>query len=277
MKTLIKISLLKNVKRLHLINEYHLVTVSPWPLLIRIIVINRIICIIINFASYSNMYYIYIIVFISSITAFCWWRDINREASLTGDHSILVYNYILFGMILFIVREVFFFIRFFWRFFFYFKGGDVFIIIDVWPPNSIELFHPGFIPLLNSLLLLTSGCTLTIRHYILLNMELNKSEIWLILTLFLGLIFTCVQLKEYTEASTTIIDSSFGSIFFTGTGFHGLHVLVGSLFLLYTLVRIHISILRSEEHRGFNNRAWYWHFVDVVWLLLYTVFYVIIY
>lgn len=273
-KILLIKSLMENKFRLI---EYHLVSSSPWPFLVRVITINSILSLILWFNFLINVSNILIRRFILFIIRLCWWRDVNREASLEGVHPSLVYNFISFGILLFILREIFFFVRFFWGFFFFFKGGDVFILGGVWPPKTFPLFNPRYIPLINSLLLLRSGGCLTLRHFKIVNLRLSKANLWIYITLLLGFLFTSIQIIEYFESPVTIIDSRFGSIFFTRTGFHGLHVIIGTGFLSFTLIRIKKGLLRSEEHSGFNNSAWYWHFVDVVWLFLYISFYWLIY
>lgn len=270
-KFLIKQILLLRNKSIKL--DYHLVEISPWPLLARMGLIN----ILISIVFWLNNMEVRTFLCFTSVNllllSLLWWRDVSREASIKGCHTSLVSFFITFGIVLFIVREVFFFFCFFWSFVHYFKGVDTFILGGLWPPKSLPLFNPRHTPLLNSFLLLRSGVCLTYRHFALLNINLNKTKIWLFFTILLGFIFTFLQRIEYLEASITITDSRFGGIFFIGTGFHGVHVLVGSSFLIFILLRLNKGLINSEQHTGFNNRAWYWHFVDVVWLSLYVLFY----
>ena len=146
---------------------------------------------------------------------------------------------------------------------------------SLWPPLNIIIFNPYIIPLLNTIILLSSGIFVTWCHYSLIFGSKFIRFISLLFTIFLGVIFTLLQVLEYNEASFTISDSVFGSIFFISTGFHGLHVLIGTIFLLINLIRIIINNFSSLHHFGFEAAAWYWHFVDVVWLFLYLLVYFI--
>lgn len=252
-------------------NPFHLVEKSPWPL----VASNTAVCIIfsglllLNKRKNSSL----IIAFLTIlIVAFLWWRDIHRESSSQGNHPVKVINGLKIGMILFITSEVFFFISFFWAFF-HRRISPTVEIGHNWPPYSITAFNPIRIPLLNTILLLSSGVSVTWSHHALLNKNFSKAKNSLIATIILGIIFSFLQSFEYIEAPFCIADSSFGSRFFIATGFHGLHVIIGSIFLRISLTRIK-RIINSNEHRiGFECAAWYWHFVDVVWLFLYSILY----
>lgn len=252
-------------------NPFHLVDISPWPLLTS----NGILALVTSGLIIINKK-INTIILISFLTmlllAYTWWRDIHREATNQGNHSNLVINGLKTGIVLFISSEVFFFISFFWAFFHRSISPTV-ELGQMWPPLSINSFNPMRIPLLNTILLLSSGVSITWSHHEMLNKNFNKAKIALILTITLGAIFSLFQGFEYKEAPFSIADSSFGSTFFMATGFHGLHVIIGSIFLAVSLTRFN-KLINSQSHIiGFECAAWYWHFVDVVWLFLYSILY----
>lgn len=220
--------------------------------------------------KYFNIYFISIILILLII--YQWWRDIARERTYQGFHSFNVFKGIKLGIILFIISEIFFFISFFWRFF-HLSLTQIIELGIKWPPIGIEVFNPFIIPLLNTIILLTSGISITWSHHRLLNNNYSQFFNRLLITIILGIYFSILQLFEYLEASFNISDSSYGSTFFIATGFHGLHVLIGTTFLIICFLRnlfIHFS---SIHHFGFEAAAWYWHFVDIVWLFLYISIY----
>jgi heme/copper-type cytochrome/quinol oxidase subunit 3 len=202
-----------------------------------------------------------------------WWRDVSREARILGDHSKVVELGIRWGIVLFIVSEVFFFVSFFWAFF-YARLIPVVMVGGAWPPQGIQVFDPLGVPLLNSFVLLSSGVSVTWSHHATLSGETTSVTKRLALTILLGAYFTCLQALEYWEARFRFSDGVYGSVFFIATGFHGLHVLVGTKFLGVSLLRIQSGYFRHNHHVGFEIAAWYWHFVDVVWLFLYVWVYV---
>jgi cytochrome c oxidase subunit 3 len=175
-------------------------------------------------------------------------------------------------MILFIVSEVMFFFAFFWAFF-HSSLAPTIEIGSVWPPLGIEVLNPWDIPLLNTLILLLSGVTVTWAHHSIVAGERKQAIISLTLTVSLGIIFTIFQALEYIEANFTISDSVYGSTFYMATGFHGFHVLIGTIFLSVCLLRLFYKHFTRQHHFGFEAAAWYWHFVDVVWLFLFITIY----
>jgi len=206
------------------------------------------------------------------LVAYTWWRDVHRERTTQGNHSNLVINGLKTGMILFITSEVLFFVSFFWAFF-HSSISPTVELGQMWPPISINSFNPIRIPLLNTILLLSSGVRITWSHHEIIKKNFKKAKYSLALTITLGTVFTIFQAFEYVEAPFCIADSSFGSTFFIATGFHGLHVIIGSIFLTISLIRFN-KIINSNTHIvGFECAAWYWHFVDVVWLFLYSILY----
>ena len=143
-----------------------------------------------------------------------------------------------------------------------------------WPPKGIETFDPWHLPLLNTLILLTSGTTVTWAHHALLGNDRQGLKYGLILTILLGLTFTCVQAYEYSHAHFDFKNNIYGATFFMATGFHGFHVIIGTIFLTVCLFRARAGHFKPEQHFGFEAAAWYWHFVDVVWLFLFFCIYV---
>jgi len=205
-------------------------------------------------------------------TMFVWWRDIIREATFEGQHTEKVQQGMRMGMILFIASEVMFFFGFFWAFF-HAALVPVQEIGCVWPPKGIEVLSAWEVPSLNTLILLTSGATCTWTHHAIVGRYRRGSIQALFLTLGLALFFTNFQVFEYLHASFTMSDSIYGSSFFMTTGFHGFHVQIGTLFLGICLIRVIEHHFTREHHFGFEAGAWYWHFVDVVWLFLFVVVY----
>nr|YP_010251078.1 cytochrome c oxidase subunit III [Chouioia cunea]QTW90612.1 cytochrome c oxidase subunit III [Chouioia cunea] len=255
-----------------LYQPFHLVTISPWPILTSFSVM-------ISFCGVLNLfYYNKFNMFISGscliiLCLYQWWRDVIRESTYQGFHTNKVVSGIKLGMILFILSEIFFFLSIFWSFFHMFLSPSIEIGMN-WPPKNILSFNPYIIPLLNTIILLSSGVTITWCHYSLLKSMKKESFISLLLTILLGIIFTFIQYKEYCNASFCMADSVYGSVFFMSTGFHGLHVIIGTLFLIINLMRIYYDNFSSIHHFGFEAAAWYWHFVDIVWLFLYMLIYI---
>ena len=201
-----------------------------------------------------------------------WWRDIRREGAIQGLHTSIVELGLRWGIALFIISEIFFFLRFFWAFFHRRLSPNI-EIGSIWPPFGIKVFNPFQVPLLNTVILLSSGIRVTWAHHSLLIGNYSQTKIGLRVTILLGIYFSILQILEYFEASFTFADRIYGSTFFIATGFHGLHVIIGTLFLIVILMR-HIKWeFRRDHHFGFEAAAWYWHFVDVVWLFLYIIIY----
>lgn len=201
-----------------------------------------------------------------------WWRDVIREAVYEGHHTPVVQIGLRYGMALFIASEVMFFAAFFWAFF----NASLFpteAIGGVWPPKSIHPFDPFEVPFLNTLILLMSGTTVTWAHHCLLENDQKGLVKGLAVTVFLGLCFTSLQAYEYAHAAFSFKDGIYPSTFFMATGFHGFHVMIGTAFLAVNLVRAIKGHFKPDHHFGFEAAAWYWHFVDVVWLFLFICVY----
>jgi cytochrome c oxidase subunit III len=212
-------------------------------------------------------------------TMYAWWSDVIKEAA-TGDHTPVVQLHHRYGMMLFIASEVMFFVAWFWAYFDGFFNHDAaeqyarVAIMGVWPPQGVQLFDPFHLPLFNTLLLLTSGTTVTWAHHALLHND-RKGLVWgLALTIALGILFTVVQVLEYSSAGFQYSGNLYGATFFMATGFHGFHVIIGSIFLIVCLIRANLGQFSPKHHLGFEFAAWYWHFVDVVWLFLFASIYV---
>ena len=210
-----------------------------------------------------------------------WWRDVAREATYGGYHSRVVQISHRYGMILFIASEVMFFVAWFWAYFnVALFPADPHMVTrtallgGVWPPKGIETFDPWHLPLLNTLILLTSGTTVTWAHHALLENDRQGLKWGLILTIVLGAAFTAVQAYEYSHAAFKFSGNIYGATFFMATGFHGAHVLIGTTFLIVCLIRTYLGHFTPTQHLGFEFAAWYWHFVDVVWIFLFACIYV---
>nr|YP_009047838.1 cytochrome c oxidase subunit III [Lista haraldusalis]AHB23431.1 cytochrome c oxidase subunit III [Lista haraldusalis]UNP24730.1 cytochrome c oxidase subunit 3 [Lista haraldusalis] len=252
-------------------HPFHLVDYSPWPLTGAIGVMTLVTGMIKWFHNF-NMSLLILGYIIIILTMYQWWRDICREGTLQGKHTILVTKGLRWGMILFIVSEIFFFLSFFWAFFHSSLSPNI-EIGAMWPPMSITPFNPFQIPLLNTIILITSGVTVTWAHHALMENNFSQTSQGLFLTIILGIYFTILQAYEYIEAPFTIADSIYGSTFFMATGFHGLHVIIGTIFLTVCFFRHLNNHFSNNHHFGFEAAAWYWHFVDVVWLFLYISIY----
>ena len=277
-------------------HDYHLVNPSPWPLIGSLAGVIMAVGLVIWFKGMFGLpkgtWYIFAAGFALTVYVMVgWWRDVIRE-SRGGDHTPVVQIGLRYGMILFIASEVMFFVAWFWIFFemALFPGQRTVSSIEEvrtawsgWPPQGVEVLDPWHLPLLNTLLLLTSGTTVTWAHHALQTGDRNGARNGLILTVILGALFTAVQAYEYyhivdhhyffnEEAANSQL---YGSSFFMATGFHGFHVLVGTIFLIVCLMRLMAGQLTPQKHFGFEAAAWYWHFVDVVWLFLFAFIYVI--
>nr|YP_010252256.1 cytochrome c oxidase subunit III [Desis jiaxiangi]QTX95129.1 cytochrome c oxidase subunit III [Desis jiaxiangi] len=252
-------------------HPYHMVTMSPWPLVVGMGVLGLVIGMIklFMFMEIDLLMMSLLMIFIVSML---WWRDVIRESTFQGFHSSVVLNGLMVGMVLFIISEIFFFFSFFWAFFHSSLSPTV-ELGYVWPPEGIDPFNPFQVPLLNTVILLSSGVSVTWSHQCLMNEDWDSGKSSLMITWILGMYFLMLQGFEYFMASFSISDSVFGSVFFMATGFHGMHVMVGTLFLFIMWLRMNKNHFSSNHYFGFEAGAWYWHFVDVVWLFLFSVVY----
>jgi len=277
-------------------HDYHLVNPSPWPLVgsisATVMAIGGVIWMkglfglekhnpVVFFLGLAGILY----------TMVGWWRDVVREAN-EGDHTPVVSIGLRYGMIMFIASEVMFFVAWFWMFFemALFHHDRTFSAIQevqsawqTWPPKGVATIQPWHLPLVNTLTLLLSGTTVTWAHHALQTGDRNGAKWGLILTILLGCLFTSIQAYEYHEIfsekfffSPEAANSGlYGSAFIMATGFHGFHVIIGTIFLTVCLLRLLGGGFTPQKHFGFEAAAWYWHFVDVVWLFLFAFIYVI--
>jgi cytochrome c oxidase subunit 3 len=202
-----------------------------------------------------------------------WWRDVVGEANDAVSHTTTVRHGLRLGMVLFIASEVMFFFAFFWAFFDATVPALSRTAHDMWPPAGVVPLDAWSIPFLNTLILLSSGATVTYAHQALLSGAPKKCATGLLLTILLGMTFTGFQAYEYVHASFAFTDGIYSSTFYLATGFHGFHVLVGTCFLIVCYFRVRKGDFTPDAHVGFEAAAWYWHFVDVVWLFLFCAVY----
>nr|QNV12083.1 cytochrome c oxidase subunit III [Vespa crabro] len=249
-------------------HPYHMVSISPWPLILSINIMFLLIGLI-KWFYFLNINLMILSTITLSLTLIQWWRDIIRESTYQGMHTSNIIKNLKMSMILFIISEIFFFISLFWAYFHSSLSPSIEIGM-LWPPKNIIMFNPYDIPLLNSILLITSGITITWSHNSLINKNTNTAFLTLAYTICLSFLFSMCQFFEYKSAPFTIADSVFGSIFFLTTGFHGIHVIIGTIFLIVCLFRMMKNHFSKNHHFGFEAAIWYWHFVDIVWLFVYT-------
>ncbi len=261
-------------------HPYHLVNPSPWPIISALALFTGTL----GAAMYMHQkpFGGYMVVIGFAVVLYCmftWWRDVVHEARIDHAHTPAVSRGLRAGMALFITSEVLFFAAFFWAFFTSstipkLPLADVWAMgPGTWPPAGIHPFNPFELPFLNTLILLLSGTTVTWAHYSVLTNNRADTVRALWFTVILGLLFTSCQAYEYTHASFGFKDGVFASTFYMATGFHGVHVIVGTIFLAVCLMRAKKGHFTPEKHLGFEFAAWYWHFVDVVWLFLYVFVY----
>jgi cytochrome c oxidase subunit 3 len=260
-------------------HPYHLVDPSPWPLigaasggvlaLGLVLMMHDITWLLVPVGVVMVL-----------VTMFGWWREVIVEATVRKLHTPVVQLGLRYGMLLFIASEVMFFAAFFWAYFdpalFPNEAKQVTrteVLGGVWPPEGLVTFNPFSLPFLNTLILLLSGCTVTWAHHALRVGDRQGMLQGLGLTVLLGLLFTALQVYEYTHAPFGFSDSVYTGAFFMATGFHGFHVIVGTLFLAVCWWRAYAGHFTPNHHFGFEAAAWYWHFVDVVWLFLFVCIY----
>ena len=255
---------------------YHLVNPSPWPI-VGALGGGLLLTGIVFAAHYHNYLVLGAGFLITALVMVMWWRDVLAESNTPGLHSPVVRLGLRYGMTLFIGSELMFFVGFFWAFFHFalFPEHVAGAATAVWPPAGTHTFDPFRIPLLNTMILLLSGCTVTWAHHSLIEGHRRSLLAGLGITILLGMTFTTLQAVEYSEAPFHFFGGGvYPSVFFLATGFHGFHVIIGTLFLGVCWLRAKAGGFTPEQHFGFEAAAWYWHFVDVVWLFLFTFVYV---
>ena len=256
-------------------HPYHLVKPSPWPLIGAFAALFFFGGMVMWMHDMSGGSWVMAVGVAGIIlTMFSWWSDVIKEAH-GGDHTPVVQLHLRYGMILFIASEVMFFVAWFWAWF----DSSLFpsavdAVGGVWPPKGMEVLDPFGFPLLNTLILLCSGTTVTWAHHSLIHGDRSGLIRGLWCTILLGMLFTSIQAWEYAHAPFHFTENIYSSAFFMATGFHGAHVIIGTIFLIVCLVRSYKGHFTPQQHFGFEAAAWYWHFVDVVWLFLFICIYV---
>jgi cytochrome c oxidase subunit 3 len=289
-------------------HDYHLVDPSPWPVVGSLGAFTMLIGAVFWMnKSYTGFFGLPVAgqpwIFVAGIvlvlyTMTGWWRDVIAESRADGGYKPVVALGLRYGMLLFIASEVMFFVAWFWAYFntalFHNDVG-----VSSWPPSGIVTLDPWHFPLLNTLILLTSATTVTWAHHAIQHGDKKGAVHGLLLTVLLGASFTCIQAYEYAHAPFTFgfngaalapftdaahaslsagvgnLGAIYGSTFFMATGFHGFHVIIGTIFLTVCLGRAIAGHFTPTRHFGFEAAAWYWHFVDVIWLFLFTSIYVL--
>ncbi|GGD08206.1 cytochrome c oxidase subunit 3 [Aureimonas glaciei] len=273
-------------------HDYHIIDPSPWPFLGSLGALVMFFGAVGWMRSHSEQQFVvfgldlatpwifFIGLALVLYVMFAWWSDTVKEGQ-EGAHTKVVSLHLRYGMIMFIASEVMFFVAWFWAFFdasLYANEAIMTARVEAtggqWPPVGIESLDPLHLPLFNTITLLLSGTTVTWAHHALLHNDRKGLLAGLSLTVVLGLIFSYVQYYEYLHAPFAFAGSIYGSTFFMATGFHGFHVIVGTIFLLVCLVRAYLGQFTPKHHFGFEAAAWYWHFVDVVWLFLFFSIYI---
>lgn len=259
-------------------HDYHILPPSILPFMSAIGAFTMLSGAVLWFKNPSLPWIFFIGLAIVLYSMFEWWSAMVHEGA-EGDHTPVVQIGLRLGMMMFIISEIFFFAAWFWSFFknaLFPEAGINF----TWPPEGIEPFDPWHLPLINTLILLLSGTFVTAAHYELSHGTSNREEMnqkvarLLMFAVILGMIFTFFQAYEYSHATFGLSGNLYGANFFMATGFHGLHVIIGTIFLFVCMIRARAGHFTRENHLGFEAAAWYWHFVDVVWLFLFAVIYV---
>ena len=250
-------------------HPYHLVSPSPWPFNTSVSLLNTAISAALTFHIFYHRTSTLLLSLITVIYCMSlWFRDVISEGTYLGNHTLAVQRGLNMGVGLFIISEALFFLAIFWAFFHSALSPTVELGAQ-WPPMGIESINPFELPLLNTVILLSSGVTVTYSHHSLIQGNRAAGLNGLVITVILAIIFTALQGVEYTVSSFTISDGTYTSCFYFGTGFHGLHVMIGTAFLAVGLWRLLAYHLTENHHLGFESGILYWHFVDVVWLFLY--------
>ena len=250
-------------------HPFHLVSPSPWPILTcasLLALTTSGVSTMHGFYSAQNVFFLALLLVVLSMSL--WFRDVISEATYLGNHTLAVQRGLNMGVVLFIVSEALFFLAIFWTFF-HSALSPAAEMGAQWPPEGIESINPFELPLLNTILLLASGFTVTYAHHSLIQGNRNGTLFGIVLTVLLALAFTVFQGVEYTVSSFTLSDSTFGSCFYFGTGFHGLHVMIGTAFIAVGLWRALAYHFTENHHLGLESSILYWHFVDIVWLFLF--------
>jgi cytochrome c oxidase subunit 3 len=250
-------------------HPFHLVSPSPWPLNTSICLWNLTSSIVLSVHGYNNsINFLYLALITLILSMSFWWRDVISEGTYLGNHTLAVQRGLNMGVGLFIISEALFFLGIFWAYF----HSSLSPTIEMgahWPPMGIDSINPFELPLLNTIILLSSGVTVTYAHHSLIRGDRKGALLGTVYTVLLAVVFTFLQGIEYMVSSFTISDGTFGSCFYFGTGFHGLHVMIGTAFIAVGLWRILAYHVTDNHHLGLEASILYWHFVDIVWIFLY--------
>lgn len=263
-------------------HDYHLVDPSPWPILTAWGVFAMAATFIFFMHEIGSGLFPIIALVIVCILSYFWWADITNEGEVQGHHTRVVQIHFRYGMFMFLMSEVMFFVAWFWAYFdaalfpneliqelrVEYTGGQ-------WPPLSVRTFDAWDLPFINTLVLLLSGFAVTWAHHALIHNDRKTVIVGLSSAVILGVLFTILQAIEYSHAAFGIADGLYPSTFYLATGFHGFHVIVGTIFLFVILIRTIKGHFKPDHHFGFEAAAWYWHFVDVIWIFLFIFIYVL--
>ena len=254
-------------------HPFHLVSPSPWPIYTCISLLTLTTSGVLSMHGFNNAVYYLALAFLLVVSSMSFWfRDVISEATYLGNHTLAVQRGLNMGVALFIVSEALFFLAIFWAFFHSALSPTIEVGAE-WPPMGIEAINPFELPLLNTVILLSSGVTVTYAHHSLIQGNRKGALYGLVCTVLLAIVFTVFQGVEYTVSAFTITDSIFGSCFYFGTGFHGLHVMIGTAFIAVGLWRVLAYHSTDNHHLGMESSILYWHFVDIVWLFLFISIY----
>lgn len=254
-------------------HPFHLVSPSPWPIFTSFCLLNLTFSGVLFMHNFeASVYFVWLNLFNLIYFMSLWFRDIISEGTYLGNHTMAVQKGLNLGVALFIVSEGLFFLGIFWAYFHSSLAPTVEVGAQ-WPPMGINAINPFELPALNTVILLASGVTVTYAHHSLIQGNRSGALYGLVFTLILATVFTICQGIEYTVSSFTISDGTYGSCFYFGTGFHGLHVIIGTAFITVGMWRVLAYHLTDHHHLGLEASILYWHFVDVVWLFLFISIY----
>jgi len=266
---------LKNSKSIKAeLHGFHIVEPSPWPMSVALTLNNVIMLFLLYFNYFKIAWWEIIFIFLMFFSTIgCWCYDVIIESTYQGMHTLIVQQMHRAGFVLVLISEFMFFFGFFWCFF-YFSISPSIWIGCTWPPFGITPINPFGLPLWNTVILLSSGVTATFAHRCMYRVDTREEvKYGLFLSICYGILFTSLQLFEYIHAPFSINDGIYGSIFFVATGFHGLHVIIGTVALIVCLMRHNRYHFQIDHHVGLELSVWYWHFVDIIWILLYLSIY----
>lgn len=250
-------------------HPFHLVSPSPWPLYTSASLLSLTTSGVLTMHGFNDSKYNLLFAFLCLVLSMSFWfRDVISEGTYLGNHTLAVQRGLNMGVALFIVSEALFFLAIFWAYFHSALSPTIEMGAH-WPPMGISAINPFELPLLNTIILLSSGVTVTYAHHSIIQGNRYGAFYGTVFTVILALVFTSFQGVEYLDSYFTISDSTFGSCFYFGTGFHGFHVIIGTAFIAVGLWRIIAYHSTDNHHLGLESSILYWHFVDIVWLFLF--------